>query len=305
MGDERTVTKLVNIEFIWEKVHVANLPPFTDGFCKYVFDTFPHSGNDHGNNTLLHLLSRWGQRTSSPSTPSTLWGPGTLGSQFCLSSTIIEFSVFQVEGITIANSAYHSLMLINSYQPEDPTCELNFPKSYHKFQHQHQYCLYIYQHSYQKLITTLRYPMGENIYLASKRGRNQPFWERLGWRLLHQVIKNVPIPVGRTNNFQNFRTQDDSIYVNGHGIRWSSMAIVTSRRVVFWNDANGSAFVLSPVGSEGLEKHPLVVEDCTVIILIVILRIRWLGQHHHCHHQWFDMSRIRMSLRIAYSHLKS
>ena len=141
MAAERTVTKLVNIEFIWEKVHVANLPPFTDGFCKYVFDTFPHSGNDHGNNTLLHLLSRWGQRTSSPSTPSTLWGPGTLGSQFCLSSTIIEFSVFQVEGITIANSAYHSLMLINSYQPEDPTCELNFPKSYHKFQHQHQYCL--------------------------------------------------------------------------------------------------------------------------------------------------------------------
>ena len=56
------------------------------------------------------------------------------------------------------------------------------------------------------------------------------------------------------------------------------MAIVTSRRVVFWNDANGSAFVLSPVGSEGLEKHPLVVEDCTVIILIVILSIRWLGQ---------------------------
>ena len=139
--------------------------------------------------------------------------------------------------------------------------------------------------------------MGENLHLASKRRRNQPFWERLGWRLLHQVIKNVPIPVGRTNNFQNFRTQDDSIYVNGHGIRWSSMAIVTSRRVVFWNDANGSAFVLSPVGSEGLEKHPLVVEDCTVIILIVILSIRWLGQHH-CHHQWFDMSRIRMSLRM-------
>ena len=50
------------------------------------------------------------------------------------------------------------------------------------------------------------------------------------------------------------RTQDDSIYVNGRGIR----------RTVFWNDGNGSSFVLSPVGSESLEKHDLVVEDCTV-----------------------------------------
>ena len=37
------------------------------------------------------------------------------------------------------------------------------------------------------------------------------------------------------------------------------------RRVVFWNDANGSAFVLSNVGNEGIESHPLVVEDCTVL----------------------------------------
>ena len=126
------------------------------------------------------------------------------------------------------------------------------------------------------------------------------------------------------------RTQDDSIYVNGHGIRWSVndkhyismiwkyliwtnislqtwdfnnwkifdidqyffyqwrgldkklrkayriwlvisigngfafLIMQSARRVVFWNDANGSTFVLSPVGSAGLEKHPLVVEDCTV-----------------------------------------
>ena len=50
------------------------------------------------------------------------------------------------------------------------------------------------------------------------------------------------------------RTQDDSIYVNGLGIR----------RVVFWNDANGSAFVLSPLGSTSLEEHGILVEDCTV-----------------------------------------
>ena len=51
------------------------------------------------------------------------------------------------------------------------------------------------------------------------------------------------------------RTQDDSTYVNGQGIR----------RVVYWQDSNGSTFVLSPLGGESLNKHPLVVEDCTVI----------------------------------------
>ena len=98
------------------------------------------------------------------------------------------------------------------------------------------------------------------------------------------------------------RTQDDSIYVNGHGIRWAqfwkaqvyivyiiyiiygyaaSCNIINDasiiniidifniiRRVVFWNDANGSAFVLSNVGNEGIESHPLVVEDCTVLFWI-------------------------------------
>ena len=51
------------------------------------------------------------------------------------------------------------------------------------------------------------------------------------------------------------RTQDDSTYVNGQGIR----------RVVYWQDSNGSTFVLSPLGDESLNSHPLVVEDCTVI----------------------------------------
>ena len=51
------------------------------------------------------------------------------------------------------------------------------------------------------------------------------------------------------------RTQDDSTYVRGQAIR----------RVVYWQDSNGSTFVLSPLGGESLNKHPLVVEDCTVI----------------------------------------
>ena len=35
------------------------------------------------------------------------------------------------------------------------------------------------------------------------------------------------------------RTQDDSTYVNGRGIR----------RVVYWQDGNGSTFVLAPLGT--------------------------------------------------------
>ena len=46
------------------------------------------------------------------------------------------------------------------------------------------------------------------------------------------------------------RTQDDSLYVNGRGIR----------RVTTWNDMNGSSFVLS-----ALPNRPLIVEDCDVI----------------------------------------
>ena len=46
------------------------------------------------------------------------------------------------------------------------------------------------------------------------------------------------------------------MYVSGRGIR----------RVVFWNDANGSTFVLSPVGvDEGEEETELIVEHCTVV----------------------------------------
>jgi hypothetical protein len=57
------------------------------------------------------------------------------------------------------------------------------------------------------------------------------------------------------------RTQDDSLYVNGPGIR----------RCVLWNDANGSSFVLSSVPQ--LADRQLVVEDCDVIYS----RAKW---HH-------------------------
>ena len=51
------------------------------------------------------------------------------------------------------------------------------------------------------------------------------------------------------------RTQDDSTYVNGPGIR----------RVVYWQDCNGSTFVLSPVGGDAFNSQTHIVEDCTVI----------------------------------------
>jgi hypothetical protein len=61
-------------------------------------------------------------------------------------------------------------------------------------------------------------------------------------------------PFGNTRIEDCFlRTQDDSLYVNGLGIR----------RTVLWNDANGSSFVLSALPQ--LADRQLVVEDCDVI----------------------------------------
>jgi hypothetical protein len=102
-----------------------------------------------------------------------------------------------VEGITLADSAYHSLMLIHEYDPEHPT-DIRWLK-----------------------IFTWR-QNGDGI---------NPFDNGL--------VEDCFI-----------RTQDDCIYVNGRGIR----------RTVFWNDYNGSTFVLS-----ALPDRELIVEDCDVI----------------------------------------
>ena len=40
-------------------------------------------------------------------------------------------------------------------------------------------------------------------------------------------------------------------------------------RVVYWNDANGSTFVMAKIGNDWFEDHDIVVEDCTVWINIV------------------------------------
>lgn len=115
----------------------------------------------------------------------------------------------RVEGITIADSAHHSLMLIGPYEPENPT-----------------------DVSWIKIFT---------------------------WRANGDGIN----PFGNVRIEDSFiRTQDDSVYVNGRGMRG----------LTFWNDANGSTFVLSAIGSFG--DHPVIIEDCDV----VYARAMW--------HQW-------------------
>ncbi len=106
----------------------------------------------------------------------------------------------RVDGITIADSAFHSLMLVSPYKAGHP---------------------------------------------------NEVHWTKIfTWRANGDGIN----PFGNTLIEDCFiRTQDDSLYVNGLGIR----------RTVLWNDANGSSFVLS--GLPQLTDRQLVVEDCDVI----------------------------------------
>lgn len=111
----------------------------------------------------------------------------------------------RVEGITVADSASHSVMLIHPHE---------------------------------------------------EGNANEVRWTKIfTWRANGDGIN----PFGNTLIEDCFiRTQDDSLYVNGRGIR----------RVVLWNDANGSSFVLSSI-----PERELVIEDCDVIYS----RAKW---HH-------------------------
>ena len=87
------------------------------------------------------------------------------------------------------------------------------------------------------------------------------------------------------------RTQDDSSYVNGRGMR----------RIVFWQDSNGSTFVMTQLGDEHINSHPLIIEDCTVVysrsfyklaktpqlsLIILLSRAHW---HHWSGGSLFNM----------------
>lgn len=123
----------------------------------------------------------------------------------------------RVEGITIADSATHSLMLVHPYKVNHP---------------------------------------------------NEVRWTKIfTWRANGDGIN----PFGNTLIEDCFiRTQDDSLYVSGLGIR----------RTVLWNDANGSSFVLSSLPE--LADRQLVVEDCDVIYA----RAKW---HHWSGGRVFNM----------------
>jgi hypothetical protein len=123
----------------------------------------------------------------------------------------------RVDGITIADSATHSLMLIGPYAESHP---------------------------------------------------NTVTWTKIfTWRVNGDGIN----PFGNTLVEDCFlRTQDDSLYVNGRGIR----------RTVLWNDANGSSFVLSALPQ--LAGRGIVVEDCDVIYS----RAKW---HHWTGGRVFNM----------------
>ena len=47
--------------------------------------------------------------------------------------------------------------------------------------------------------------------------------------------------------------------------------------VMYWQDGNGSTFVLSRIGNEDLNTHPLVVEDCTVVYARLVQDWMMLG----------------------------
>lgn len=106
----------------------------------------------------------------------------------------------RIEGITLADSAFHSIILHGPYNPGHT---------------------------------------------------NEVKWAKIfTWRANGDGIN----PSGNTLIEDCFiRTQDDSLYVSGLGIR----------RTVLWNDANGSSFVLSDLPQ--LNDRKLLVEDCDVI----------------------------------------
>ena len=174
--------------------------------------------NNNGTWNDGHHIRIYGHGTISGDkllNPKYVEPPVANGDYFRYNPINIQGSYFtSVEGITLANSAYHSLMLVGGYRPEEPT-DVRWVK----------------------------------IFTWKANGIN-PFGNTL--------IEDCFI-----------RTQDDSTYVQGRGIR----------RVVYWNDSNGSTFVLSSVG--GFD-HPLVVEDCTV----VYARATW---HHWAGGRLFNM----------------
>ena len=108
-----------------------------------------------------------------------------------------------INGVTIANSASHSIHLAVGYKPDHPDDLIRWVK-----------------------IFTWR-ANGDGLGSSG-----------------NQVVEDCFV-----------RTQDDAAYVGGRGMR----------RVVFWLDSNGCVFILNHIGTEGINAHPLVIEDISVV----------------------------------------
>ena len=108
-----------------------------------------------------------------------------------------------INGLTIANSASHSIHLAIGYKPDHPDDLIRWVK-----------------------IFTWR-ANGDGVGSSG-----------------NQVVEDCFV-----------RTQDDAAYVGGRGMR----------RVVFWLDSNGCVFILNHIGTEGINAHPLVIEDISVV----------------------------------------
>lgn len=109
---------------------------------------------------------------------------------------------------------------------------------------------------------TIADPCNHSVMLAAGNDPAQATlssWIKVfGWRANGDGIN--PFGNGRIEHCF-LRTQDDGCYVNGVGIS----------DTVFWNDANGSAFVLS--GMPQLTNRTLLVRDCDVIYS----RTKWIN----------------------------
>lgn len=212
-GDWRTLYFLPGVHDIGAAFPVhANRQYYIPGDAM-VYGSFHNSEWPDGHHIRLFghgTLS--GARLKHGSALGKLFGGGSKASRKPIE--IFGASDTRVEGLTIADSASHSVMLINGFKEGHP---------------------------------------------------NEVRWTKIfTWRANGDGIN----PFGNTRIEDCFiRTQDDSLYANGLGIR----------RVVLWNDANGSSFVLS-----ALPDHKLIIEDCDVIYS----RAKW---HHWSGGRVFNM----------------
>jgi len=168
-----------------------------------VYGTFTGDVTEHGDN--IHI---YGHGTiSSDKIPHPDFSDRPPEDEVKFKSIVIKnpYNVL-IEGITLANPAFHTINLGIGYKADHPDSVIRWVKI-------------------------------------------------LGWRANGDGVGSAGNQVVEDCFL---RTQDDSSYVGGRGMR----------RIVYWQDSNGSSFVLSHIGKNAMSndpENPLIIEDCTVI----------------------------------------